>query len=190
MRYQLAAVLIIAAFGAAAAQPAWHTYSDAKGGFSISYPDGWTVNPDFVDRGYGFYKGDTDDVRGGIALKPPADLAPGTNLQSDQLALVVQTARPGDLCMAKSFLVDPSPDYVTQTTVDKPEVVRTVAEPGDRYGLEQVVLMAFKSPCIAVHYFVAYARPQPDDPHPAAQFDRKALFDLLGTIAATLRVPK
>ena len=64
----------------------------------------------------------------------------------------VQRARPGDLCVAESFLVDPPPDYATEEPVKKPEVVHTLAEPGDLYTMEQVVMIASKAPCLAVHY--------------------------------------
>ncbi len=177
--------LLLALAVPAAAEPAWHVYSDAKRNFSIAYPDGWTVDPDFRDKGYGFFQGDTDDYRGGVALKPTADLAPGTNLESDQLVLAVETARPGDLCQAKSFLVDPPPDYFTDVAVDKPEVARTVANAGDLYTIEHIVLIGVRQPCIAAHYILVYGQRHGSGAPP--DFDRAAVIGLLNKIAATIK---
>ncbi|MBS0472308.1 MAG: hypothetical protein JSR60_14645 [Proteobacteria bacterium] len=177
--------LVLGASGAYAADvPAdWQHYSGR--GFTASYPPGWTVNPAFVDKGYGFFQGDTDDVRAGVAFKPAGDIAPGTDLQSDQLKLVVQVARPGDLCTAAAFLVDPSPNYATERVLDKPDRVHTIAEAGDLYTLEQAVVIATQKPCIAVHYYMAFARLRPGDPRKA--IDRQQLYNLLGAIASTVQ---
>src|SRR5258707_8567073 len=119
------AVLVVTLGAAAAQVPGWQSYGGA--GFTISIPPGWKADPAFLDKGYAFFQGQSDDVRGGTAFMPTTDIAPGTNLQSDQLKLVVQRARPGDLCTAAAFLVDPPPDYETHRLIDKPELVRTIA---------------------------------------------------------------
>ena len=186
MARRIAAFALVLAIAApAAAEPAWHVYSDAKRNFSISYPDGWTVDPAYRDKGYGFFQGDTDDYRDGVALKPTADLAPGTNLQSDQLMLVVETARPGDLCQAKSFLVDPPPDYFTDRPIDKPDAVRTVANTGDLYTVEHIVLIGVRQPCIAAHYILVYGQRHGADGPP--DFDRTTVIGALNAIAATIK---
>src|SRR5262249_50313364 len=113
------AVLLLAgmlACGGAQAAP----YSDPARGVAIGYPDGWTVDRRFQDKGYRFFQGEREDFHEGVAFAPSTDLAPGTVLQSDQLKLVVQRARPADMCQANAFLVDPPPDYFTKTVVDKP----------------------------------------------------------------------
>jgi len=180
------AVLLCLCAGAAAAQaPAWHSYDDTKRGFSISYPDGWTVDPNFRDLGYGFHQGDADDYHDGLALRPGGDIAPGTNLESDQLVLAVERARPGDLCVAHAFLVDPPPDVPTDIPVDKPDAVRTIAQAGDRYTVEHFVIVASHTPCIAVHYFVNSARLGAGGG--VKPFDEAALIALLNAIAGTLK---
>jgi hypothetical protein len=165
----------LAVCGASAA-----TYTDAARGFAIDYPDGWTVDPTFVDKGYGFFQGESEDVHGGVAFAPSADLAPGTVLQSDQLKLVVQRARPADRCEAGAFLVDPPPDYFTKTVLDKPEAVQTVAEAGDQYVIEHLVVMVSQKPCLAVHYIIVAARQ-------GRAFDHAKLVDYLNGIAKTIR---
>ena len=185
MRVAAAIAVLLCLATAAAAEPAWHVYSDAKRNVSIAYPDGWTVDPNFRDKGYGFFQGDNDDYRDGIALKPTADLAPGTNLESDQIVLAVETARPADRCEAKAFLVDPPPDYFTDVPVDKPEVVRTVANAGDLYTIEHIVLIGVRQPCIAAHYILVYGQRHGADAPPA--FDRAAVLGLLNKIASTIK---
>jgi hypothetical protein len=182
-RFALVALLTLGA--ARAAEPAWHVYSDAKRGFSISYPDGWTVDPAFRDKGYGFFQGDPDDYRDGVALKPGYDIAPGTNLQSDQLVVAVETPRPADRCIARAFLMDTSPEIPTDLAVDKPDVARTISQPGDRYIVEHVVIIASHTPCIAVHYYINSARFERGDGK--QPFDEAALIAALNRIAGTIR---
>ncbi|HEY0106001.1 MAG TPA: hypothetical protein VGB91_07955 [Rhizomicrobium sp.] len=181
----LLALCLVLAAPAAAQTSGWQTYSDPVRRFTIDYPPGWTVDPNFIDKGYGFYQGDTDDMRRGVALKPLGDLAPGSNLESDQLALVVQWARPGDLCTASAFLVDPPPDYATERPLEKPDIVRTIAEPGDLYTVEQAVILVGKAPCTAVHYYVNYGRERRGDARP--HFNHETLFGLMNAIAATYK---
>ncbi len=185
MRIGLAVAVLLCLCTNAAAEPAWHTYTDAKRGFSISYPDGWTVDPNYRDKGYGFFQGDADDVREAVALKPANELAPGTNLESDQIVLAVETARPGDSCSARSFLVDAPPDYFTDVPIDKPDVVRTVANAGDLYTIEHIVLIGVRQPCIAAHYILVYG--QNHGPSAAPPFDRAAVLGLLNKIASTIK---
>jgi hypothetical protein len=185
MRQALIAALLLAlhagAASAADAPAGWQHY--AGRGFAIEIPPGWKADPGFLDRGYGFFQGQSDDVRGGTAFTPPDGLAPGTNLEANQLKLVVQMARPGDLCVAAAFLVDQPPDFETRRVVNEPERVRTIGEPGDLFLTEQAVILASTKPCVAVHYFIVYAKTGGRKP-----VDREQLFQLLGTIAATVTV--
>lgn len=162
----------------------WHTYSDTQRNFSFSYPDGWTLDTKYQDKGYGYHQGDLDDERDGVALRPAGDLAPGTDLQSDQLVFAVEAARPADRCEARAFLVDPPPDYFTEAPVDKPDVVRTVAQAGDLYTIEHIVLIAVRKPCIAAQYTLVYHQPYEGGPPP---FDHAKIIGLLNAIAATIR---
>jgi hypothetical protein len=179
------ATFVLALAAAPAQAPDWQSYRGP--GFTLSYPPEWKVDPNFLDKGYAFFQGQSDDVRGGIAFAPGYDLAPGSNLESDQLKLVVQAARPGDRCAAASFLVSASPDYETKKLIDKPDAVRIFAEPGDKYGIEQAVLIVSKAPCIAVHYYIAFERLTRSDPQGRKEFDREQLYRLLGAIAATVK---
>ncbi|MEJ0043152.1 MAG: hypothetical protein WDM81_13490 [Rhizomicrobium sp.] len=187
MRIGILFALLLFAGAAQAQDVSWQTYTDTTRGFSMSYPPGWKVDPNFVDKGYRFHQGDTDDVRDGVAVTPGGDLAPGSTLQSDQLVLAVERARPADLCVAKGFLLDPPPDYFTQTLLDTPQAAQTVAEAGDLYSIEHIVVMASRTPCIAVQYTIVTARPQQGDAKPSKPFDRQALIGLLNHIAATVK---
>ena len=115
------------------------------------------------------------------------ELAPGTNLESRQLVVAIQPARPGDLCRARTFLADPSPDYATQTLQDTPDTAHTLAQPGDQFTVERLVHMVSRTPCMAVQVYLVYAQAQPGAAKPVPQFDRKALFALIDRILATLR---
>lgn len=160
-----------------------HLYTDAQRGFSVAYPDGWRVDTEFQDKGYRFFRGETDDVRDGVALRPVGDLAPGTNLQSDQLVLAVERARPADRCTAGAFLMDVSPDTPTQTLIDKPDVARTITQAGDLYAIENIVVIVAQKPCLAAHYIIAFRR----GPGAPPQFDYQKLIGLLNAMAATIK---
>ncbi len=187
-RVALASAMLIAFAGTAFAdEPGWHTYTDAAHGFSISYPDGWAVNPNFADKGYGYSQGDSDDVRTGLGISPAVDIAPSTTLESKSLVLAVQFARPGDACRARAFLADPPPDYVTTVDQDTPDAAHAIAEPGDLYSVEHLVRIVSHTPCIALQIYLVYAQPRPRDPKPTPPFDRSAVFAALSRIAATLK---
>jgi hypothetical protein len=189
-RLLLVLAVTMSAVASHAAAETWHTYRDTAHGFAISYPDGWTVNPQYADRGYGYSQGETDDVRISVGLSPTIDLAPGTNLESRQLVLAVQTTRPGDSCKASAFLADPPPDYFTQTVEDTADAAHTEAHAGDLYDVEHLVRIVSRTPCLAVQVFLVYGQDRPDDPHPPPPFNRGALFSLLNQITATLQLLK
>ncbi len=181
------AALFLSASPAFAIDASWHVYYDSARHFSIAYPDGWTVNPQYADKGYRFGQGDADDVRYGLAISPTAELQPGTNLDSKSLVLAVEPARPGDTCQANAFLADPPPDYTTQTIQDTPVMAHTLAEPGDVYAIEHIVQMVSRTPCLAVQVTLVYRQTPLHAPHPEPQFDRRQLFALLDEIVASLK---
>jgi hypothetical protein len=189
MRFGVVLGLLLATSCAQAAEPGWSTYADTKRGFSISYPEGWKVDPSHVEKGYGFFQGDRDDIRDGLALVPTADIAPGTNLESDQLALMIERARPADRCVASAFLLDTPPDNVVQTIVNKPDAVQTVADAGDLYTVEHIVMIASQAPCLAVHYVIFASQIRRGD-SAVKPFDRTAVIGLLNKIASTLTLAK
>ncbi|HWD29022.1 MAG TPA: hypothetical protein VG387_17750 [Rhizomicrobium sp.] len=176
--------LLLATGAASAAAPGWSTYTDAKNGFAMDYPSDWKVNPDWQDKGYGFFQGDTDDVHPGIAFTPTTNLVPGSVLQSDQLVLAIEAPRIGAKCNAAGFLVDPPPDYFTQVRIDKPDLVDTTAQAGDLYTIEHIVILARQSPCVAVHYVIVSARSG------GTPLDREGLINFLNKITGTLRPVK
>ena len=118
-----------------------------------------------------------------MALRPLGDLAPGTNLESDQLVLAVERARPADRCAAGAFLMDPSPDNITQTLIDKPDVARTITQAGEMYAIEHIVVIVAQKPCLAAHYVIAFRR----GPGSPPQFDYQKLIGLLNAMAATIK---
>jgi hypothetical protein len=106
------------------------------------------------------------------------------------LALIVERARPADRCVASAFLLDTPPDNVVQTIVNKPEAVQTVADAGDLYTVEHIVMIASQTPCVAVHYTIFASQIRRGDPAAAKPFDRTAVIGLLNKIASTLTFAK
>ena len=182
-----APLVYLLASPALAVDPSWHVYYDSVRHISVAYPDGWTVNPQYTDKGYRFSQGDSDDVRQGLALSPAIEIDPGTNLDSKSLVLAILPARPGDTCKASAFLADPPPDYTTQVIQDTPVMAHTLAEPGDVYVVEHIVQMVSKAPCLAVQVTLVYGQTRLHDSHPVPPFHRDMVFALLDSIVATLK---
>jgi len=65
--------------------------------------------------------------------------------------------------------------------VNKPDAAQTLAQAGDLYTIEHVVLIVSRTPCIAVQYYIVTARNAP------ARFNRETVLGLLNHIAATVK---
>lgn len=180
------AVALCAAVAACATVPQWQSYSDGARGFSLLYPPGWKVKTDFADYGYGYYQGEKSDQLAGVAFIPTGDLAPGTNLNSERTFLAVQTLPKDADCQADRFIMDPPPDYFADMPDDTPDFARLTAEPGDLYGIEEIVHVVSRTPCVAVHYYIEYSQIDQRNANMYRPYDRTALLALFDRIRASL----
>ena len=100
-------LLGVLAASSAAHASGWHKYRDTKLGFSISYPDGWRVDPDHV---YGAL-GPGREIHG-VAFMVASKFTAGTNL-SDDSYLAVEVLPGARTCTAEQFIGD---------AIDKPRM--------------------------------------------------------------------
>jgi hypothetical protein len=186
-RLVLALLFVLA--GPAAAQPTgWHTYTDAKSGFSLSYPDGWTLAPNFDDQGYGYVQGNASDHITGAAVFAPATLQADTNLRAGGTYVLVETLpRSPAKCFAADFIVDPPADYrIFDERNDGDRAVLTSGDPGDMSAHEDSVTVLSHAPCLAVHEVIGFAPRDREFGRDEPPFDRDKLVKLLDAIRATV----
>jgi len=165
-----------------AASAGWKTYTNPTLHYSISYPEGWKIDPNYVSVSLG-----PDHEIKGVAFVIPENLARGTNLSHNDTELSVESI-PGANCKPSQFL-DPAEhirtlkaDGRTYTTADSGD-----AGAGNRYDTMLFVVDG-TSPCIAVRYFIHYTNVENYDPGTVKAFNRPALVKQFDAIRATLKL--
>ena len=165
--------------GAATAAPpkGWKSYTDAKAGWSVSYPANFTVNTKFTPEGM-------DAPITGVSFSVPDSYTKGTNLNEGHIS--VET-RAGKNCKAAQF-VDPVED---ERTIEADGRVYRSATSSDA-GMSQYYatsLFIVDGTCLAVRYFTHSTATGVFDP-PPKEFDAKKLDKLFDSIRATLTLRK
>ena len=170
-----AAILLM---GAAQAAPAeWKTYTDAKAGWSISYPANFVVNKD------GETNGAPDGVKS-TTFSVPESYGKGTNL--NEASISVDT-RPGKNCKPGQF-VDPVEDVKTLKADGRTYIAATSSDAGmSQYYATSIFIV--KGTCLAVRYFTHSTNRMVIDP-PPKEFDDKKLTKLFDSVRATLVLKK
>ena len=184
------AALVLALYGSTAsgADAPWHSYTDAARGFTVSYPDGWTLNPAFDDQGYGYAQGELTDHIVGVFLGAPADLQADTNLRAGQTYVLIETLpRSADKCVAADFIVDPPADYrIFDERHDGDRALLTSGDPGDMSAKEDSVTVLSHAPCLGVHESIGFAPRDGEFGRDERPFDRDKVVKLLDAIRATV----
>lgn len=150
----------------------WSAYRDTQGGYAISYPPGWTLDPHHDYQALGPGK----DIRG-VAFVIPARFATGTNLADDSY-LAVETLPDAKRCTADQFLDDA--DQAAPRTLKDNGMVWSFARGSDagagNFTEETVFAAAGTQPCIAVRYFIHFMNIANYDPGTMKPFDRGRLL--------------
>jgi hypothetical protein len=184
MRSAWVLVGLAAIAGGAAAVPAgWHTYSDPKLGYAVSYPPDWKFEK---DGAYSF----SNPTLKGIAIHVPVRMTDGTNL-SENSRFSVETL-PGSNCTPAQF---------ASKSADPIEGVHSLKADGRSYTAalsddpypghdDKSYLFVIKGTCIAVRYLVVASDLGAYDPGTVRAFDNKKLMALFDSIRATLTLKK
>ena len=163
---------------------AWHTYRDTKLGFSMSYPDGWRVDPNHVYSALGPGK----EIHG-VAFMVSPKLTAGTNL-SDDSYLAVEVLPDARTCSAAPFLDD---------AIDQPRVktsssgmkwsVQDGADQGAGNIYEETVQAAIGThPCLSTRAFAHSTNIGNYDPGTVKAFDRAGFNRIIDKMRESFRI--
>jgi membrane-bound inhibitor of C-type lysozyme len=155
-------------------------YESGSNGFSIRYPEGYTVDEAYVYQA----RGPGKDIHG-VKFTIPSSVATGTNLAEDTY-LSVEEIPDVPACSANLFLdVHSEVSTVTEGDTTYEVASTTDAAAGNRYE-EAVYAIPGSNPCMAVRYSVHYGVLENYPPGLVHGFDRQQLLSGFNAIRSTL----
>jgi len=128
-----------------------NVYLDSKIGFTLRYPDGYSVDSSYKYQALGPGK----DISG-VKFIIPQSFATGTNLSSFDTGVSVEAIPNVSDCNASLFLSgNVKPQMITDNNIEYSFASSTDAGAGNRYE-EQVWAFPGTNLCLAVRYFIHY----------------------------------
>ena len=160
-----------------------NVYENSKKGFSILYPNGFTV-----DKDYTYQEAGPGKSISGVKFTIPSSMASGTNLSSDSYLSVEELPQASN-CSATLFSYDNSEKA---TEVTDGDTIYSYLKTGDagagnRYD-EFIYAIPGTNPCIALRYFIHYGVFENYPAGTVTKFDEKALTDTFDQIRHSLIV--
>jgi hypothetical protein len=155
-------------------QEGWQSFASSSMGVSIKYPQGYTINNDYVYQNLGPHQSIP-----GIKVTIASSTAEGTNLSSFDTGVSVEhlTATTTSFqCSADLFLAGaPHAQDISDRGIDYSVASTTGAGAGNRYE-ETVYAIPGTNPCIAVRYFIHYGVLQNYPKGSVQAFNRETLI--------------
>lgn len=161
-----------------------NVYENGTEGFSIRYPQGYTVNDQYQYQELGPGKS-----IGGVSFTIASTTATGTNLSGDT-HLAVEEIPQSSSCGAAMFLPAGTPTISTTTRVAGllwSVASSTGAAAGNRYE-ETVYAIPGTNPCIGVRYYIHYGVLQNYPQGSVQEFDKQSLLDTFDAMRKTLTI--
>ncbi|HVZ75779.1 MAG TPA: MliC family protein [Candidatus Paceibacterota bacterium] len=158
-------------------------YATSTAGFSIRFPQGYTLDPNYSYQALGPGKSIP-----GVKITIPASVATGTNLASDTYASVEWLPKATASCTADLFLDMGNGGKVTTFSdngVDYSVATTTDAAAGNRYD-EAVFAIPGTNPCTAIRYMIHYGVIENYPAGAVTEFDRTSLVNTFDAIRRTL----
>lgn len=157
----------------------WRAYGDARLGFSIAYPENWSV-----DKGHVYATPVHDNRLAGVAFIVPQSLSAKTNLSSDSY-IAVESAEGVASCDESDFLDQPMTQR-TETTGGLRWSVGTMGDAGaGNFYDETVYALEGSKPCLAIRYFIHSTNVANYPEGTVTEFDRAALIAMFDRIRST-----
>ncbi|HEY5383384.1 MAG TPA: MliC family protein [Candidatus Paceibacterota bacterium] len=163
-------------------QESWTIFASSTLGYSIKYPQGYTVTAPYIYQALGPGK----DIEG-VNFIIPGTMATGTNLAADSYVSVEQLPNSAASCSASLFLGDQigSTTAVTDNGVDYSVAQGSDAGAGNLYD-ETVYAIPGSSTCTAVRYFIHSSQIGNYPPGMVTAFDKQALISQFDAIRRSL----
>lgn len=150
-------------------QDGWAPYRSDAYGFSVRYPEDWTVDP-----GYAYTLLGPDQAIRGVAFRVPADARAGTNLAQDS-AVSVERAD-GGACTPATFLGTELRDTATVTENGRSwQVGRGGGAGAGNFYDETVHVTEAGGACYGIRLFIHTTNVANYDPGTVTEFDRSVL---------------
>jgi len=157
-------------------------YHNGTIGFSIRYPNGYSVDPNYQYQALGPNK----EIYGTKFTISP-DIANGTNLSNDS-GISIEFIPNTQECNAGLFLFDSSNvKTITDNNIEYSFTSSTDAAAGNRYE-ESVWALPNTNSCIAIRYFIHYGAIENYPQGAVQEFDKKSLINQFDKIRQTLIV--
>jgi membrane-bound inhibitor of C-type lysozyme len=167
-------------------QESWKTFASSSLGYSVRYPEGYTLNTAYVNQTQGPGK----NIKG-VQLVIPASMATGTNLSSDS-GVSIERLPGAASCTADLFLGDTivgSTTLVTDNGTEYSVAKSSGAGAGNLYN-ETVYAIPGTSPCTAVRYFIHSTQLGNYPPGTVKAFDQVTLLQQFDGIRQSLVLAK
>ncbi len=159
----------------------WKKYKNKDMGFSIEYPQGYTVNDSYV---YTFL-GEGKEIHG-VSFTIPESFARGTNLSGETYISVERISSNGG-CYANNFLYGEARD----STAIENGITYNIENSSDaatgNYYEETVYATSSGGYCYAIRLFIHSTQILNYDPGTVKEFDRNKLVDIYNKMRSTLR---
>lgn len=160
----------------------WGTYANAKIGFSIRFPQGYTTNDTYSYSNLG----PKAPTLGGVSFTIPSRLTEGMNLSKDTKLTVEEYPLATSTCSASLFLDSPTDVRVVTENGVTYSVADTNGAGAGNFYQERVYAFPGTSPCLAVRYFIHSTNIGNYDPGTVREFDKDTLFAEFDQIRQTL----
>ena len=161
-------------------EQSWKAYASSSLGFSILYPQNYTVDTSYVYQALGPGK----DIKG-VKFTIPASMAVGTNLSSDS-GVSVEEATSTAACSASLFVSAGTKVHtMTENGTDYSVASTSDAGAGNLYS-EVVYALPGTNPCTAVRYFIHSTQIGNYPAGTRTAFDQTALLAQFDQIRRTL----
>lgn len=159
-------------------------YTDTDMGFSLRYPEGYSVNDKYTYKELG-----PDKSINGVSFTVPASMTEGTNLASDTNISVEQLPSTRT-CSADEFLPSGASGTGAAQQISENDTTYSVATStgagaGNRYD-EIVYALPGTSPCTAVRYFIHYNVLENYPAGTVEEFDGKKLMQEFNEIRQSI----
>ncbi len=156
------------------------TYLDSEKGFSIRYPENYSINTSYIYEGLGPKK----DING-VKFTIPNDLSSGTNLSSYDTGVSIEAIPNTENCDATLFLDTSKAETINENNKEYSFAKETQGAAGNFYE-ESVWALSGTNSCIGIRYLIHYMNTNNYPQGTISEFNKKELLNQFDKIRQSL----